>query len=148
MRLIFINPVSLPSMTDGYLRKDFNFAMYLGYCYGQILIKFFRWSLFSLIFLLLIIITFNIAFDTLDNKDIEMYIKFSGLFICFIVILSVKACMTRVERKVTPNIYKNEKEELYDPHNFDILFNDRPGAVDPMVRYDWLPRMCYLDFDS
>ena len=41
LRLTFINPIHLPSMTECYLRKDFHFGMYLAYCYGKVLKKFF-----------------------------------------------------------------------------------------------------------
>jgi len=69
LRLMFINPVGLPSMTESYLRKDFHFAMYLGYCYGKVLTKFFKWSLFSLLLLLLIIVTLNIALEEVPAAD-------------------------------------------------------------------------------
>jgi hypothetical protein len=41
MRLNFINPVQTPIMTESFLRKDFRFDMYLAYCYGKTLTKFF-----------------------------------------------------------------------------------------------------------
>ena len=31
MRQAFISPVELPIMTESFLRRDFNFSMYLGY---------------------------------------------------------------------------------------------------------------------
>ena len=149
LRLIFINPVALPTMSESYLRKDFNFALYLAHCFGKTLTQFFRWSLFSLVLLLFIVICFNIAFDSIDNSDIEMYIRFSGLFVCFLILILLKACLTSVENKILPDIFINtEKMEMHDPHTFDILYNERPGAVDPFVRYDWMPRMDYLEFDS
>lgn len=37
LRQLFINPVHLPVMTESYLRRDFHFAMYLGYAYGRML---------------------------------------------------------------------------------------------------------------
>ena len=67
MRQTFINPVHMPIMSETYLRRDFNFALYLGYCYGKALSKFFKWSLFSvLIFFGLVVLTtliFEILLD-------------------------------------------------------------------------------------
>jgi hypothetical protein len=70
LRLIFINPVHLPSMTECYLRKDFHFAMYLAYCYGKVLTKFFKWSLFSLILLLTLVIIANLVFEVVPSMEI------------------------------------------------------------------------------
>ena len=35
MRQDFVNPVYLPSLTEAFLRKDFDFAYYLGSCCAQ-----------------------------------------------------------------------------------------------------------------
>lgn len=149
LRLIFINPVSLPTMTESYLRKDFNFAMYLAHCFGRTLVKFFRLSMFTLLLLLFLAISFNIAFDSIGDPEIELYIRFSGLFLCLTGLILIRACLASAETKLTPSIFTDDdKKQLVDPHNFDIMFNERPGTVDPFVRYDWMPRMSYLEFDS
>jgi len=71
LRLSFIYPVHLPIMTETYLRKDFHFAMYLAYCYGQVLVKFFKWSLFSVSILAGIIILVNLLFAIMDEEMID-----------------------------------------------------------------------------
>ena len=137
LRLIFINPVSLPTMTESYLRKDFNFAIYLAFCYGKALTRFLRLSMFTLLLLLFMVISFNIAFDSINDPEIELYIRFSGLFLCLIGLILIRACLASAETKLTPSIFADDdKKQLLDPHNFDIMFNQRPGTVDPFVRYD------------
>ena len=42
MRLEFIHPIFLPPLSEQFLRKDFNFAQYLGYAYGKTLKNFFN----------------------------------------------------------------------------------------------------------
>lgn len=148
MRIIFINPVTLPTMTESYLRKDFNFAIYLGFCFGKALTRFLRLSMFTLLLLLFMVISFNIAFDSIGDSEIELYIRFSGLFFCLIGLISIRACLASAESKLTPSIFGEDDKKLLDPHNFDIMFNQRPGTVDPFIRYDWVPRMPYLEFDS
>jgi len=149
LRLSFINPVNLPVMTESFLRKDFHFAMYLSYCYGKVLTKFFKWSLFSLILLLFLIITLNLTFDAIQDQSVRLYIKFTGLIVCFIVLILLKSCLTTAERKITPSVYNERTNELRDPDNFNVCFNDRDGmGVCPFAQADELPRMPYLDFDQ
>lgn len=124
LRLIFINPVTLPTMTESYLRKDFNFAVYLAFCYGKALTRFFRLSMFTLLLLLFMVIMFNIAFDSIGDSEIELYIRFSGLFLCLMGLIMIRACLASAEGKLTPSIFSDDdKKKLLDPHNFDIMFN-------------------------
>ena len=124
LRLIFINPVSLPSMTESYLRKDFHFAMYLSYCYGKVLMKFFKWSLFSLLLVFVIVVVLNITMEAVPGDDIQLYLGFTLLFICVLVLILLRGCLDSVEKKVTPSIYTDDtNSELRDPDNFNILFN-------------------------
>lgn len=57
MRLQFIHPIYLPSLSEQFLRKDFNFAKYLQLAYGKTLFKFFNTSWLSLLLLLVIVDT-------------------------------------------------------------------------------------------
>jgi hypothetical protein len=107
LRLNFINPVHLPSMSESYLRKDFHFAMYLAFCYGQVLTKFFKWSLFSLIIIFVLIVTLNITFEAITDEDTGMYIKFTLLFIAFIILILLRACLTSAEKRFTPTVYED-----------------------------------------
>lgn len=148
LRLIFINPVGLPCMTESFLRKDFHFAMYLAYCYGKVLTKFFKWSLFSLVLLLVLVITLNLTFEAIQDPEARLYINFSFLFVVFIVLILLKSCLTHAEKKLTPNVFDEKTGLLRDPEAFNICFNERQAAVDPFLQYDELPRMSYLEFDA
>jgi len=125
LRLIFINPVALPSMTESYLRKDFHFAMYLSYCYGKVLMKFFKWSLFSLLLVFVLIVILNITMEAVPGDDIQLYVGFTLLFICVLVLILMRGCLDSAEKKVTPSIYDDINNELRDPDNFNILFNEK-----------------------
>ena len=52
MRLQFLNPIFLPAVNESYLRRDFNFAAYLGYSYAKALKQFFNSSWITLIFIM------------------------------------------------------------------------------------------------
>jgi hypothetical protein len=133
LRLVFINPVGLPIMTEGYLRKDFHFAMYLSFCYGKVLTRFFKWSLWVLVIILLTMIILAISFDTLSDDEMRLYINFSFLMISFIVLILLKSCLTSLEKKLTPSVYDEKTTKLRNPSNFNICFNEKVGHVDPFL---------------
>jgi hypothetical protein len=122
LRLLFINPVALPTMTESYLRKDFHFAMYLSFCYGKVLTRFFKWSLWTLIAVLLLIVVLDISFDTIGSDDVRMYLNFTFLVVCFIVLILLKSCLTSAEKKLTPSVYDDRTGRLRSPENFNIFF--------------------------
>ena len=70
LRLAFINPMHLPAMTESYLRKDFHFAMYLGYCYGKVLMHFFKWSLYTTLILFGVVVFCNLLFEIMAEDMI------------------------------------------------------------------------------
>ena len=57
MRLQFIHPIYLPSLSEQFLRKDFDFASYLCHAYSKTLTHFFNISWLSLLFLLVLVDT-------------------------------------------------------------------------------------------
>lgn len=61
MRLGFINPIYLPPLNECFLRKDFNFAKYLGYAYGKTLTHFFNTTCGSIILLLIVLDLFKLT---------------------------------------------------------------------------------------
>lgn len=70
LRLAFINPMHLPAMTESYLRRDFHFAMYMGYCYGKVLKRFFQWSMYTTLILFGTIILTNLMFEIMADEMI------------------------------------------------------------------------------
>lgn len=118
-------------MTESYLRKDFHFAMYLAFCYGKVLTKFFKWSLFSLILLFVVVVTLNLTFEVIPGQDIQMYVGFSCLFVVLIIIILLRSCLSSAEKRVSPSIYDPRTGELRDIQNVNLLFNEKMGPVDP-----------------
>jgi len=110
--------------------------MYLAYCYGKVLTKFFKWSLFSLLLLFVLIVILNITFEYLPGDEISLYVGFSMLFICFVVLILLRSCLTSAEKRITPCVIEEKTGELRDPENFNVLFNQRQGSVDPFIQYD------------
>jgi len=133
LRLLFINPVTLPSMSESYLRKDFHFAMYLSYCFGKVLTRFFKWSLWTLIILFLVVVILDISFDSIQNEEVRLYLNFSFLIICFVVLVLLRSCLTSAEKKLTPSVFNDKTGKLRHPDHFNIAFNEKQGAVDPFV---------------
>ena len=123
-------------MTECYLRKDFHFAMYLGYCYGKVLTKFFKWSLFSLFLLLVLVIIANLVFEVVPSMEIQMYCAFSCIFVVLIILILLRSCLTSAEKRITPNVYDTKSGELRDPQKFNIMFNEINQQVDPFSQFD------------
>lgn len=147
MRLLFINPVSLPVMTESYLRKDFHFALYLSYCYGKVLSNFFKFSLWLLLIALFLCITLNITVDAIPNEDAKLYLNLTLFVIALITLVLLKSCLTSAEKKLTPNVYRLDGS-LRDLSTMNLKFNERQGGIDPFIQNKELPRMLYLDIDS
>ena len=78
----------------------------------------------------------NIVFEYLPGDEISLYVGFSMLFICFLVLILLRSCLTSAEKRITPCVIDEKTGELRDPDNFNVLFNQRQGAVDPFVQYD------------
>jgi len=51
-----------------------------------------------------------------------------------LVLILLRSCLTSAEKKITPNIWDEKTGDLRDPKAFDILFNQRQGAVDPFTQ--------------
>lgn len=95
LRLLFINPIGLPAMTESYLRKDFHFAMYLGYCYGRALVKFFKWSLWSVCILFGCVVFINLFATIIGDDMIAELLKFVCALVSFIMLILMKSCLVQ-----------------------------------------------------
>ena len=132
LRLIFINPMTLPSMTESFLRKDFHFAMYLGYCFGKTLTRFFQWSIMSLLLLFSIIITVDILVDEIDGASLQSYFGLAGIVFNLVTLILLRSCLSSVEKQVMPSVFE-EDGNVRNPENFDICMNEHPGPVDQFI---------------
>ena len=94
----------MPIMTETYLRRDFNFALYLGFCYGKKLTMFFNWSLpVVAIFFGLVVLT-TLVFEILMDEMIFMMAQFIFVLGAFIILLLFRSCLIQGAEKVTPHL--------------------------------------------
>jgi hypothetical protein len=128
LRLIFINPMSLPVMTESYLRKDFHFGMYLGYCYGKALVKFFKLSLWSTLIFLGCVVVINLVATILDDDMMGELLKFACALTSFIMLLCMKKCLVQGSNKLVPHLVISETE-LIDPDSINLNLNI--NGIDP-----------------
>ena len=116
MRLQFIHPIYLPSLSEQFLRKDFNFAKYLGFSYGKTLRNFFNTSWLSLLLLLAIAntqtILSNINGTSTDiqlspfniNSAIMIGKSFLPTVIIFVMMIAYITYFGSIERQLYPQI--------------------------------------------
>lgn len=143
LRLLFINPIRLPLMTDSILRKDFNFAMYLSYCYGKVLTNFFRFGLIMLLIMFGSFLVLSITYEVIPGTDIKLYVLASLFVIAVVSIVLIKSCLTSAEKKLTPSIF-DETGEIQPPEKFDITMSVGKGSINPFSNYHKLPQMSYI----
>lgn len=93
MRTSFINPMHLPIVTETYLRKDFNFALYQGHCYGKTLTKFFDWTLSSTFWFFGVTIFTTLILVILGDPMIYSLLQFFCVAFSFIFLLCIRATM-------------------------------------------------------
>ena len=142
LRQIFINPVNLPVMTESYLRKDFHFAMYLGFAYGKLLFKFFQWSMWSTLIFFGVVIFTNLIGTILDDDMMQALFQFVCYLEAFIMLLCMRSCIVSAETKLVPSIL-DEDDKVRDPEFFSINFNKY--SIDPFIHFNCVPRMAYQD---
>lgn len=105
MRQYFLNPVKTPIMTESFLRKDFRFDMYLSFCYGKTLTKFFQISIFSILMTSLCAACLYPLFERMDDFS-NLMIIFGFTAILFTIFISFMANRIEAARnKLTPSMY-------------------------------------------
>ena len=67
MRLEFINPIYIPPLKEVFLRKDFNFAKYLGFAYGKTLNQFFNTKWISIVLVVVFMDLFKLTYISNDQ---------------------------------------------------------------------------------
>ena len=73
MRQNFIWPSYLPTITESFLRDDFNFAEYLTLCLEKVLKSLFKISSATILTILLVLFYWA-AISTIDNDFVEVII--------------------------------------------------------------------------
>ena len=107
MRLLFINPVHLPALTESYLRDDFFFAMYLTYCLGKVQTRFFQWTIFTILMIFICFLTFSSMFAPVQEAA-KIYLRFFMVLSLWMLVQLMQSSVKKSYNKVTPSIFKNE----------------------------------------
>jgi len=129
-------------MTESFLRKDFHFAMYLAYAYGKFLVRFFKWSLFSVLILFGVVVFVNLMFEVTEDEMIDQLLRFLAFLTAFIMLIMMRSCLTSVKKKLVPSVWIND-DELIDPENINLLLNE--NGIEPFDQFSELPKMAYLE---
>jgi hypothetical protein len=132
-RLNFIYPIYLPALKENFLRRDFNFAYYLGLAYAKTLEEFFTVSWVTLVFALLG--TAGMKFSEHHEWTTWMGLVFS---LCFVLVYFVFfKVIKQVSFRLKPSIKNTEQ------FNFNI---DNSGCqVNPFDLYDHIQSPKYLE---
>ena len=119
--------------------------MYLSLCYGQVMRQFFRWSVFSIILLILIEFAWHFAIEMTIGENI--YVEL-GVFISTVLALfAINWHLKSVEAKTTPSLVYGDGKKLFNADNFGFspLVDPSIYRYDPMILQGKLPRVHYLD---
>jgi len=148
MRLQFIHPIYLPSLSEQFLRKDFNFAGYLSLASSKTLEHFFTTSWLSLLLLLLLLdlsslvsLTHQLTSDPHSLLPLLLYLVPPVLFLC--VYLAFRAYFARIQAQLHPQIRKDTDGSYIRPE--EINFHINYDIVDPFALYDNIPQPAYLE---
>lgn len=154
MRLQFIHPIYLPSLSEQYLRKDFNFAKYLSHAYGKTLSGFFNTSWLSILFVLVTVdiakllagpTMYDPALNITDPKNaLALSVNMLCPVIFFAVFFSYITHFSRVERQLYPQIRKRDGTYIKPE---EINFHVNSEIVDPFALFDNMPQPDYLVID-
>lgn len=138
MRQAFINPIELPIMTECFLRRDFNFSMYLGYCITDFLSEIIGFISIRVYFLLATLLW---AYKLINYLEIEVG---SSIFypIPLVCLLILMMCRWHLS-----SIFKYLVAEVDSPD--DIQFQVDLDIRDPFDHINKIPIPPYLhnDFD-
>lgn len=132
----------LPVMTESYLRRDFHFAMYLGYAYGKMLKNLFQWSLFSTLIFFGAVVFTNLMLTILEDEMIYNVLQLMCVLAALIVLISMRVCIVNARKKLVPSMI-SEDGVMADPDGFNI--NTNGISIDPFENFSDLPRMNYLE---
>lgn len=137
MRQSFINPIELPILTESFLRRDFNFTTYLGYCITDFLseiIGFISIRVYFLIFILLAIYK-CINFINIEEGSAIIY---PIPLVCLIILFLVKWHLLSIHKYLVAEVGAPE----------DINFQVDIDIRDPFDHYGNLQVPPYLQAGS
>lgn len=133
MRQAFINPIELPILTECFLRKDFNFSMYLGYCITDFLSEIIGFINIRVYMFLVILVGLYKLINLMDVKPASAVIYPIPILCLLILALS---------HWHLASIYKYLVAEVGSPH--EIKFQVDLDIRDPFDHIGKIPEPPYL----
>ena len=134
MRQSFINPIELPVLTEWFLRRDFNFTIYLGYCISDYLGEVLGFINLKLFLTLLKISLIYRELTEIDDKP-QNAIFYSFPLIMLFILFVIRWHLRSVYSYLVPEV-------SYPEHiNFHVDLDIR----DPFDHYDNLQIPPYLE---
>jgi hypothetical protein len=145
----FINPVYLPTLTESFLAKDFDFGEYLALSLGNAINEHLKMHFLALLTALpLLALSFvflaseahSFYFETLDLSVDASYVNNGVLFLAFAVTLSVymmvRVELGQIQRALFPQIMLDE--EAVKRQELDELEEHLGGTPPPLVQPEGL----------
>ena len=133
MKQGFINPIELPIITESFLRRDFNFALYLGYWISDFMSNLFSFGFQSYINILVLIFIWKLlsGFGILFQSILMVLYPFISLVTLYLQ----KMQFNRVYNALIPKV------EMPENINFQIDMDIR----DPFDHYDTMQFPPYME---
>lgn len=135
MRQSFIYPVELPILTESFLKRDFNFSMYLGYCISDFLAEVYGFIHLKMCFLLVALGMFYRLLKEIDSEKTQNVFFYIVPLVTLFILLVVRWHLRSVFSYLVPEV---SKPELI---NFQVDID----VIDPFDHYDNLQIPPYLE---
>lgn len=126
----FINPVHLPTLTESFLAKDFDFGEYTAIKLGNTIEEHFKLHFVTLIFTLPLLAACFYLVGSNGQLHVSTVIQLSsiGIFILLVAVLTlVRLDLNRIQRQLFPQIKLDEQQMKQD----DPLGDIAPPLVQP-----------------
>jgi len=133
MRQAFIYPVELPILTEAFLRRDFNFSMYIGYCITDFLSDIIGFISLRVYFFLAMLFGLYRLVETMDVKPSSGFV-YSVPIICLVILMMWHWHLT--------SVYKYLIAEIDPPS--EIRFQVDIDIRDPYDHLNKIPSPPYL----
>lgn len=124
MKQSFVNPIELPTVTESFLRKDFNLAVYFGHCLSDFLCNLFSFGYQAYFIVFLVVISWKLF--SLTGTIVQS--------ICMILFPITSLGFLYLQKHTYANIYRNLVSRVESPDN--ILFQIQNDVRDPFDQYE------------
>jgi hypothetical protein len=103
MRQAFISPIELPILTECFLRRDFNFSMYLGYCITDFLSEIIGFISLKVYFFMVLLIVIYRMINIPDEKP-SSAILYPIPIVCLVILFLCKWHLQSIYTYLVPEV--------------------------------------------